>query len=152
MNKYDNTEVTVGDLAAGTWVVKYDPETQTVKYDTKNNYYLVGTYTGDSDWASSVTNGHALKLTKNSETGLWEVTVDWTDKTDEFLLFKVIVNANSIEGGGEWKGHWWENQHPDTHDQSDRDDDGNFKVAPGKYLITVDDNNYQKIEYTLITE
>ena len=141
----EDADVTIGDLAAGTWLVQYNPETGRVRYDTNSNYYIAGSING---WADAPKEGDAPKLTESETKGIWEVIVDWSTETND-ILFKV-VEGNFIEGATAWHGHWAENQHPDGN-MNDHSEGGNFKVAPGKYRITFDAST-KKIGYELITE
>lgn len=132
-------EVTIGTLAAGPWVVKYDPIKKEVKYESRNSYYLTGSLYG---WGEGPVNGTAVKLTATSEEGVYETDVDWTDKTGTIQI--KVIKANFLNGvvDGGWYG---------AVDGQEKDNDGNLLCQPGKYHITFTTNG-NVITVTPITE
>ncbi len=119
-----DADVTVATLGAGTWVMKYNPETQKVDYESRESFYLTGSIYG---WGDGPKNGTALKLTETSE-GIYEIDVDWTTQSSNVSI--KVIKGNFLDGvvDNAWFGGDSANE--------DVDNDGNYVRAPGKYHIT----------------
>lgn len=86
VNKYDNTEKTIGDLAAGTYVVKYDSEKDTVECEAYA-YWIVGTF------VDSESNNKNFEIVD----GLTPVMTK-TENENEYTATLVVVDISENEG------------------------------------------------------
>lgn len=118
----DSDKYSAGDnisVTAGTWAIKYDPETNTVKAE-KLGYYIVGGYT-DPVWGDGLTAGESVKLTETETAGTFSGEVE-LKANDEFK----VVFGSVLCGPKDWFG------------AGDGFGDPNFKATEdATYVVTV---------------
>lgn len=106
-------------LTAGTWAIKYDPDTNTFKAE-KLEYYIVGGYT-DPVWGDGLTAGKSVKLTETATAGTFSGEVELSANVE----FKV-VRGSVLCGPKDWFG------------AGDGFGDPNFKATEdATYVVTV---------------
>lgn len=105
--------------SAGTWAVKYNPDTNTIEVE-KCEYYIVGGYT-DPVWGDGLTANKSVKLIESATAGTYTGEVELKAGTEfKIVLGSVLVGPKDWYGAGENGG------------------DPNFKATEdGTYVVTV---------------
>lgn len=125
-----DAEVSVGDLTATTYVVKYDPAASenALRYEEADSYYFTGGFSTPA-WGDGP-KGNAIKLEKTGE-GVYSKTV-----TFEEAVSGKLVKGNFLDGATDWCNNVEGNG-------------SDISIAAGTVIITFENN---VITVTPVTE
>ena len=126
-------------LTAGTWAVKYDPETNTIKVE-KYGYYLVGTFMdGENKLNFAIKAGVTPAFEATETEGVYTVTYNFTDVSAQYdwmgagnIAAVKAVWGTELNGVGDldWYG--------------EESGNGNFMItSTGAWTITLNLSNYR---------
>ncbi|MDE7439723.1 MAG: hypothetical protein K2N23_04370 [Clostridia bacterium] len=126
------------EITAGTWAVKYDPDTNTFQVE-KYDYYLVGTFMDGEDKVNfAIKAGVTPKLEATETEGIYTVTYDFKDVSAQFDWIGANVAAVKVVWGTQLNGVG----NLDWYGEPERND--NLMISSvGEWTITLDLSTYR---------